>query len=209
MLGLATGLGFTSALALLASHSTSAESRPKTVVKTNLSLETFSGVTDLAGHPANPFASSSAKAIVLLFVNPQCPISNRYAPEIQRIERQFAKEGVVFWLIQPDGEQSPAEDRQYLKEYRYAMKLLRDPEHVLVNLAQVHITPEVAVFLPDGRSVYRGRIDNRFAEIGQARPAATQHDLSDCLEAIVTGASIATPETEAVGCFISKRTSDG
>jgi hypothetical protein len=37
--------------------------------------------TDLDGHPVNPF-SSDAQATVLLFVQTDCPISNRYAPTI-------------------------------------------------------------------------------------------------------------------------------
>ena len=38
--------------------------------------------------------------------------------------------------------------------------------------------------------VYRGRIDNRYVDLGRARPAPTVRDLDDVLDALGTGASI-------------------
>src|SRR5262245_62043492 len=40
---------------------------------------------DLEGHRIHPFQADDAKAIVFLFVNADCPISNRYAPEVRRL----------------------------------------------------------------------------------------------------------------------------
>src|SRR5437016_10999421 len=41
----------------------------------------------LDGTPADPFLAASGKPVVLVFVRADCPISNRYAPLIQRISR--------------------------------------------------------------------------------------------------------------------------
>jgi hypothetical protein len=71
-----------------------------------------------------------------------------------------------------------------------------------VKLAAATITPEAAVFV-DGRLVYRGRIDDRFVELGRERPAPTQRDLFDALTAIVAGKPAPHPKTQAVGCYIS------
>ncbi len=43
------------------------------------------GVIDLAGKAVDPFAVARGKAVVLIFVRTDCPISNRYAPVIQRL----------------------------------------------------------------------------------------------------------------------------
>ena len=46
-------------------------------------------VSDTDGHPLNPFEPAGA-ASVIFFVATDCPISNSYAPEIQRVCREYA-----------------------------------------------------------------------------------------------------------------------
>src|SRR5258708_33881879 len=66
--------------------------------------------------------------------------------------------------------------------YAGTMDALRDPKHSLVKYAGATITPEAAV-LAGGRLVYRGRIDDRYVELGVERPTPTRHDLADALAA--------------------------
>ncbi len=162
------------------------------------------GVTDLSGKERNPFTNPEHKtrATVLIFVSIDCPISNRYAPEIQRLQARFAKEGVAFWLVQPDTEVPVAKTREYLKEFGYSMELLRDSKRALVKLAGATVTPEAAVFAPGGKLVYRGRIDNRYVAFGKSRPAPTERDLEETLEALLAGKPIAKSSAPAIGCHI-------
>ena len=161
---------------------------------------------DLEGHPIDPFAPSGARATVFVFTRTDCPISNRYAPEIQRIYREFAPDHIAFWLVYLDPDQAVDSVRQHLKEYNYPFGGLRDPQHGLVRLTGVRVTPEVAVFTPGAsgaRMVYRGRIDDKYVDLGQERPQPTTHDLERVLKAIVEGKPVGTETTRAVGCFIS------
>ncbi|PYK96531.1 MAG: hypothetical protein DME19_19395 [Verrucomicrobia bacterium] len=160
-------------------------------------------VFDLAGHRLDPFELASAKVFVFIFVSTDCPISNRYAPEIRRVEGKFAPAGVRFWLVYPDPDTSPDAIQKHLKDYQLPPEALRDPQHGLVRLSQVHVTPESAVFLPDRRLVYHGRIDNRYADLGKERPEATQHDLENVLEAVVQRKPVPYATAPAVGCYIS------
>ena len=73
----------------------------------------------------------------------------------------------------------------------------------MVKATGVAVTPEVAVVNADGKIVYRGRIDNSFAGLGQSRRTATVHDLREALDATLAGKSAAHPETKAVGCYIT------
>src|SRR4051812_40246085 len=43
-----------------------------------------------------------AQATVFIFTSTDCPISNRYAPELRRIVSAFAPKGVVFRLVYPN-----------------------------------------------------------------------------------------------------------
>src|SRR5262245_16503558 len=122
---------------------------------------------DLSGRAVEPFDASGAKAIVFVFISTDCPISNRYAPEIRRVEEEFAPSGVRFWLVYADSDTTPDAIRKHVKEYRLPQQIVRDPYHALVRLAQARVTPEAAVFLPGRRLVYHGRIDNRYADLGK------------------------------------------
>src|SRR5229473_6484565 len=52
---------------------------------------------DLDNHLVDPFlAAESSKAIVFLFTSVDCPISNRYAPVVQRLYQTFAAQGDTF-----------------------------------------------------------------------------------------------------------------
>lgn len=138
---------------------------------------------------------------VLVFTSTDCPISNRYAPEIQRLAVTFAAH-VTFVLVYPVSSDSPALIREHRRKYGYTIESIRDTGLQLVEHTGVTVTPEVAVMAGE-RMVYRGRIDDRYVELGRERAQPTTHDLEVALAAAVAGKKIATPRTRAVGCFLS------
>src|SRR5262245_30931004 len=157
------------------------------------------------GGEVDPFKSQNGtKAIVFLFTSTECPISNRYAPEVRRLAAKFAPQGVAFRLVYPD----PADKRDRILAhmtsfvYAGATEALRDPKHALVTVTGVTVTPEAAVYA-GGRVVYHGRIDDRYVDLGLERPAATVHDLDDALSAVLAGRPVEHPVTQAVGCYIA------
>ena len=157
---------------------------------------------DLDGRQVEPLLAKDAKAIVFIFIRTDCPLSNRYAPEVRRLDNKFAKSGVRFWLVYPDPGESGEIIRNHIKEYEYRLKALRDPEHKLVKMTGAQVTPEAAVFSPGGRMIYRGRIDDRYVAFGKARAAPTTRDLEQVLEAILEGKQVTNRTTAAIGCFI-------
>jgi hypothetical protein len=157
---------------------------------------------DLEGQAVNPLAADSSKVVVLVFLRRDCPVSSRYAPVIQQISKQYA-ERASFWLVYPDKSDSPQAIRTYLQDYGYRLPALRDPEHSLVKMARVEITPEVAVFDRSRQLVYDGRIDDWYVDLGRARPAPTTHELNEAIRAAMTGKPVAKSEVRGVGCYIS------
>ena len=149
-------------------------------------------------------APPGAKAIVFIFTSTDCPISNRYAPEVRRIVTAFAANGVVFRLVYPNPAEEPAAIHEHMSAFGYggAIDALRDPRHALVKHVGATVTPE-AVVVVDRRVRYRGRIDDRYVELGLERPAPTTHDLADALSAVIAGREVPHPTTQAVGCFIA------
>jgi hypothetical protein len=159
-------------------------------------------ISDLTGQRIDPFQAIDAKAIVFIFVSTDCPISNRYAPEVRRLNSIFETKGVKFWLVYPNRDESPVAIRKHTTEYEIPVKVLRDSDHLLVRKAMVHVTPEAAVFLPNGRLIYHGRIDNWYADFGKQRPAATESDLEEVLKAVLAGKAVRHATTPAIGCSI-------
>jgi hypothetical protein len=164
-------------------------------------------VLDLAGEPVDPLPRSGAGPAVLVFVRTDCPIANRYVPELKRLHDRFARRGIAFWLVYPDPSETPEAIRRHQRDFGLGFRAVRDPQHELVRATQATVTPEVAVFTsngPEPRLVYRGRIDDRYVDFGRARPAPTTRDLREVLEALAAGATLSPSTTPAVGCFISR-----
>jgi thiol-disulfide isomerase/thioredoxin len=164
---------------------------------------TSAQLPDVDGRPAALFTPSGA-ANVLIFVSSDCPISNGYAPEIQRLCGAYHSKGVRCSLVYEDESIDSAAVRKHLEEYRYAgIPAVIDADRTVARRAGASVTPQAVVLDATGKVRYRGRIDNFYAALGQPRQRATVHDLRDALDAVIAGRTVATPETEALGCFIT------
>lgn len=139
---------------------------------------------------------------VLVFTTTDCPIANRYAPEIQRLATRF--DGPVrFTLVYPVPADTDATIREHLKTFGYTLQWERDARQALVKKTGVTVTPEVAIIDSTGRLLYRGRIDDRYVDFGRDRPQPTVRDLERSLEAVVAGKPVPVAETRAVGCILA------
>jgi redoxin len=159
---------------------------------------------DLDGHELRPAENTETKAIALVFVLRDCPISNSYMPELNRLHDEFATRGVQMLLVQADSETTAPEAREHAKQYEIKSGVILDPRHEWVKQAGAATSPEAVVFSTAGQIVYRGRIDDQYVGLGKRRAVVTSHDLREALEAIVTGQPVPQPRTEAIGCPIPK-----
>lgn len=139
---------------------------------------------------------------MLAFVTSECPISNQYLPELQRIERAVAAQGVRFWLVYPSATDTVPKIRAHVAAFSTGLRVLRDPEHRLVKRAGASVTPEVALFDRTQALAYAGRIDDRYAAFGVSSIHPHVHDLQDALSAVLASRRPAQPRTAAVGCSI-------
>jgi hypothetical protein len=143
------------------------------------------------------------KATAYIFTTTDCPIANRYAPEIERLHREFSRRGVAMRLVYVNPRQSEAAVREHADKFRYSLPIERDATHALVRRFGITVTPEAAVVDSAGSLVYLGRIDDRFAAIGVDRQRATTHDLQDVLDAILSDRPVPSASRPAVGCFVA------
>lgn len=159
---------------------------------------------DTQGAIHTPAEWGGQKAVLLFFVTTDCPIGNSYVPELNRIREAYAARGVLLYAVQADTTVAEGEVARYANDYHYSFPLLLDPRQVLVQLTGATVTPEAAVLSPDGKVLYRGRIDNRVADYGKQRPQATERDLRDALDRVLAGKPVPHPVTKSIGCAINR-----
>lgn len=150
---------------------------------------------------AGPFDPSGALN-VLIFVMTDCPVSNAFAPEIQRICDSYRGRGVNCLLIYEDLRAADFAGHQQEWGYR-AIPSTFDGERSIARRAGATVTPQAVVIDRSGAVRYRGRINNLYASLGRARSQITEHDLRNVLDALLAGRAVPVAETKALGCYIA------
>jgi thiol-disulfide isomerase/thioredoxin len=156
----------------------------------------------VAGVPCDPLNTEHHAATVLLFIAPDCPISNGYAPEIKRIASAYAAKGVAFYAIHADPRVTAEAARQHASQYGFDFPVLLDPDQKLAHRAGATLTPEAAVLDRGGNVVYLGRIDDTYYSFGHRRDTPTTHELRDALDAVLAGTPVAKATAPPIGCEI-------
>lgn len=147
---------------------------------------------------------SRAKYRVSLFLLEDCKISQAYIPELIRLYQTFAHDSIEFEGLFPAPSSDLSGMESFTRKHAVPWACRLDPDQSEANRLGIRVMPEVAVWrTDDGKLLYRGRIDNRWADIGKRRARATRHELQDCLTAITEGQVWEFRETEAIGCLLS------
>jgi hypothetical protein len=156
---------------------------------------------DLEGRDRPLFPRRDARAICILFVSTDCPISNSYQPELRRLHQQYEPEGIAFVMLHATAGMEPERIREHIKNYEIEIPVGIDSHQDIAKALQATTIPEAFVLSADGETVwYRGRIDNLYEAFGKKRPKPSSRELRDALHAIVTGQEVPIASTDPIGC---------
>src|SRR5687767_10187491 len=86
-------------------------------------------VEDVDGVTHHPLDAEDRRATVFFFVAPECPISNGYSPEINRIVSEYGQRGVRFYMVHADRDVTAEQARRHAADYGYACPVLLDRAH--------------------------------------------------------------------------------
>src|ERR1035437_5380941 len=128
----------------------------------------------------------AAEVQVFVFVRTDCPITNRYAPELTRIAKEFQGRHVAFYLVYPDPNENKRAIENHMAQFGLPGTPLRDPDRELQKRAHATVTPEVAVFDAAGNLKYHGSTEG--------------------LEGAISGRAVA--EKRATGCSLENFNND-
>ena len=171
-------------------------------------LVLLSGVTDGVVHDVHGRRLTPLQppglAGVLFFVMTDCPLSNAYAQEIQRLCDVYRdRQQVQCTLVYEDMALTADAARHHLAAYGYAgIPAVIDSERALATAAAVSVTPSAIVVDRQGQVRYRGRIDNLYVALGKTRWQVTEHYLRDAVDSVLANRPVAVSETPAIGCHI-------
>jgi peroxiredoxin len=160
--------------------------------------------TDSAGKITSLHDLKDKKAIVIVFLSFECPVSRSYMQPLTDMATEMEKKGVAFIGLTVNQEETPAEVANLAKEFKASFPIYLDKKLAVADALAAQHTPEA--FVLDGNHVlrYRGRIDDSYyARLKQNRQI-TKHDLREALGEILAGKEISTPATFSVGCPINR-----
>jgi hypothetical protein len=139
---------------------------------------------------------------VIAFLDTECPISQRYMAELQKLSQTYMDKGVGFESYFPVRTATDKEIKHFLKKYQASFPGFTDKDHMMSQRFQASVMPEVVV-IKNGIVTYQGAIDNWYVALGKNRPKPTEFYLRNAIEATLNGNPVLTPRTKAVGCLIN------
>src|SRR5438552_17974716 len=109
-------------------------------------------VQDIDGHRLSLLSPPEHQLELLFFISSDCPISNRYAPEIQRVCNDYQSRGVRCVAVYPDAPDA-ATVKRHRQEYGFgaAIPAVIDRERSLVRAVRPKVPPEAATLAAMGR----------------------------------------------------------
>ncbi|MCX7875086.1 MAG: redoxin domain-containing protein, partial [Melioribacteraceae bacterium] len=101
-----------------------------------------------------------AKAIVIMFIATQCPVSNDYNSRMAELYNEYKDKGISFIGINSNKQESVDEIKEHAAKNKLAFTILKDEKNVIADKFQASFTPEIYVLNNNFEILYHGRIDD-------------------------------------------------
>lgn len=142
---------------------------------------------------------------IFVFLAEDCPISQKYIPVLNQINRQYDSVGLKMYGVIPGNYSSNKTLKKFVKTYQINFPALRDETFQLTGLLDAKITPEVFLIDKAGSLIYKGLIDDWYVALGKHRTNAKKQYLKEAIGAYLKGEKLETEATEAIGCEIQRK----
>ena len=140
-----------------------------------------------------------SKAIVLIFVATECPVSNAYNSRMEDLYKEYSNKDITFLGINSNKAESVEMIKEHAEENDLTFTILKDKNNVVADEFGASVTPEVFVVNGKFEVLYHGRIDN-----SRDIDDVTTNDLQNALNEILKGKPVTNNSTKAFGCTIKR-----
>src|SRR5262245_56955427 len=160
--------------------------------------------TGLDGKPVPITTIKDKKAVVVVFLSFECPVSNSYAAPLSDLAKKYAEQGVA--VIGVCASDEPAQQvRKQVDEFKVSFPVYVDPKLTTADALKATTTPEAFVLDHNFVLRYRGRIDNGWAARLKKNQNITEHDLTNAVDDLLAGKPVRTPITRPIGCAVGSK----
>jgi peroxiredoxin len=156
-------------------------------------------LNDATGKTVDLGSLQGRKAVVLMFIATQCPVSNAYNERMAALAREYGAQGVAFVGINSNRQESVEEIAGHAAQHGFGFPVLKDVGNVQADRFGAQVTPEIYVYDPGWVLRYHGRIDD-----DRGGTNVKNQDLRNALDAVLAGRPVPVAETKAFGCTIKR-----
>lgn len=164
-------------------------------------VESFS-LKDYNGKEVSLSDFKNSKAIVVMFIATQCPVSNAYNERMAQLYKDYKDKGIAIVGINSNKQESIEEIKKHAQEHGFNFPILKDEKNIIADKFGAASTPEVFVMNGNFDILYHGRIDDSRKE-----EEVKTKDLRNALNEVLAGKPVAVTTTKAFGCSIKRITS--
>lgn len=161
-------------------------------------------LTDLAGKE-HSLAAHRGKVVVLEWINPKCPFSERHARE-KTMTGLAKRQAEVVWLAvnstNPESSDylQPAEHLAYNRKYGIDYPVLYDPSGEVGRAYDAKTTPHMYIIDEEGTLLYNGAIDDD--PLGREKTSGRTNYVADGLGDHSQGTPVDPATTKPYGCTV-------
>jgi peroxiredoxin len=182
-------------IALVAVSATKEKNVPSNPSK----IENFS-LPDVNGNKHSLKEFKDSKAIVVMFIATQCPISNAYNKRMAKLYNKYKEKNIAFIGINSNKQEGIEEIKNHAEENSLNFTILKDDKNKIADMFEASFTPEIYVLNSSTYEIlYHGRIDDSRDE-----SKVENTDLSNALDELLAGKKITVAKTKAFGCTIKR-----
>jgi mono/diheme cytochrome c family protein/peroxiredoxin len=156
----------------------------------------------LAGSDAAA-ALQGKKAVVVVFLSFDCPVSNDYSTVLKTMHKEYADKGVAFFAVSTSDD--AAEVKRLAAEFKLPFAVHADPKLDAADAFKATTTPEAFVLDHNLVLRYRGRIDNAYSARLKRNAQTTEFDLKNAIEDVLAGRDVKAPATRPIGCPVAAK----
>ena len=150
------------------------------------------------------------KALLVMFLCAHCPYVVHVQPELARLARDYADQGVALVAITANDvaqypQDAPAPTAAAARAAGFKFPFLYDETQAVAKAYSAACTPDFFLFDGKRRLVYRGQLDSSRPGRGPDRPgsgALDGADLRAALDAVLAGREVNPEQKPSIGCNI-------
>jgi peroxiredoxin len=143
---------------------------------------------------------SRNRAVAVIFIATQCPVSNAYNERMAALGKEYAPRGIALVGINSNKTEPVAEVAEHAKKHGFTFPVLKDDGNKIADLYGATKTPEVYLVDPTGKVIYQGRIDENMDDPAKVKSP----DLRNAMDAVIAGKPVTVARTKAFGCTIKR-----